>query len=77
MKELLRTIAYDTLKKDVEGVRRFCRMKLTMFTAWIFCLGTATIDFIQHGLRIEVWLTMVGLASGAKLIEAGAKRIQK
>lgn len=77
MKELLRTIADDTLKKDVEGVRRFCRMKLTMFTAWIFCLGSAGIDFLCNGLRFEVWLTMVGIASGTKLIEAGAKRIQK
>lgn len=70
-------ITHDTLKKDINGVREWDRMKLTMFTAWVSVLTMAVWDFLQHGLRMEVWLTLVGVAMGSKLIDAQAKKLEK
>jgi hypothetical protein len=74
---LIKEIAHDTLKKDVNGVREWDRMKLTMFVSFIVAISFAIVDFIQHGLRLDVWLTLIGFAYGSKLIDAQAKRIEK
>jgi len=74
---LIKQIAHDTLKKDVNGVREWDRMKLTMFVSFIVAIVFAIVDFIQHGLRLDVWLTLIGFAYGSKLIDAQAKRIEK
>jgi hypothetical protein len=74
---LIKEIAHDTLKKDVNGVREWDRMKLTMFVSFIVAIVFAIVDFIQHGLRLDVWLTLIGFAYGSKLIDAQAKRIEK
>jgi hypothetical protein len=74
---LIKEIANDTLKKDVNGVREWDRMKLTMFVSFIVAITCAIVDFIQHGLRLDVWLTLIGFAYGSKLIDAQAKRIEK
>jgi hypothetical protein len=74
---LIKQIAHDTLKKDVNGVREWDRMKLTMFVSFIVAISFAIVDFIQHGLRLDVWLTLIGFAYGSKLIDAQAKRIEK
>lgn len=77
MKNLLIELTNDTLKKDVDGVRRFCRMKLTMFTAWIFCLSMAGVDFVCNGLRFDVWGTFAGIALGSKVVDSYAKKLKK
>jgi len=74
---LIKEIAHDTLKKDVNGVREWDRMKLTMFVSFIVAIIFAIVDFIQQGLRLDVWLTLIGFAYGSKLIDAQAKRIEK
>jgi len=74
---LISEIANDTLKKDVNGFREWDRMKLTMFTAWATVLFMALRDFYFVGLRMDVWLTLVGVAMGSKIIDAQAKKIEK
>jgi hypothetical protein len=74
---LIKQIAHDTLKKDVNGVREWDRMKLTMFVSFMVAIVFSIVDFIQHGLRLDVWLTLIGFAYGSKLIDAQAKRIEK
>jgi hypothetical protein len=74
---LISEIADHTLRKDVNGFREWDRMKLTMFTAWLFALISATIYFIIDGFHFEVWLTFVGVALGSKLIDAQSKKISK
>ena len=48
-----------------------------MFSAWLFVIIAAIIHFIISGFQLEVWLTFVGVAMGSKLIDAGAKKIEK
>jgi hypothetical protein len=74
---MLRDIINDTLKKDVNGVRKWDRMKLTMFVSFVVAISFAIIDFCQQGLRLDVWLTLIGFAYGSKLIDAQAKKIEK
>jgi hypothetical protein len=75
--DIVKSIAHDTLKKDVNGVSEWDRMKLTMFTAWATVLFMALRDFYFVGLRLDVWLTLVGVAMGSKIIDAQAKKIEK
>jgi len=75
--DIIKSIAHDTLKKDVNGVREWDRMKLTMFVSFIVAIIFAIVDFIQQGLRLDVWLTLIGFAYGSKLIDAQAKKIEK
>lgn len=74
---LISEVANDTLKKEVNGKREWDRMKLTMFSAWVFVLISASLYFIMTGFHLEVWLTFVGVAMGSKIIDAQAKRIEK
>jgi len=74
---LFSQITNDTLKKDVNGVREWDRMKLTMFVSFVVAISFAIIDFCQQGLRLDVWLTLIGFAYGSKLIDAQAKKIEK
>jgi len=70
---LFSQITNDTLKK--EG--KFSRTSLTMFTAWFFALSFALFDFIDKGLRFDVWVTLVGVALGSKLTDAYSKKIER
>ena len=69
---MLRLILEDTLKKD----GKYSRTSLTMFTAWIMVVGMAFFDFIDKGMRYDVWLTLVGVATGMKIIDSYSKKIQ-
>jgi hypothetical protein len=75
--DIIKSIAHDTLKKDVNGVREWDRMKLTMFVSFVWCIIIATLDYIQYGWRSEAWLILIGFAFGSKIIDAQAKRIEK
>jgi hypothetical protein len=74
---ILSEIANDTLKKDVKGFREWSRTSLTMFTAWVWVVIIATIDYFNSGFKFEVWVTMVAVALGIKITDAYTKRIGK
>lgn len=62
----------DTLTK--EG--KWSRMNIMMFICFNTAILMAWIDFIQHGLRLDVWIVIISLAYTTKLIDAKAKKIQ-
>jgi len=78
MRKHLKALIEDTLKKYNEnGVLRYSRTSLTMFTAWVIAIYMAMIDFIWNGFRLDVWMTFVGVALGTKITDAFTKKIIK
>jgi len=73
MKSVIKELLFDTLKK--EG--RWSRTSLTMFTAWFFALSFAWFDFMDKGLRFDVWVTLVGVALGSKITDSFSKKLEK
>jgi hypothetical protein len=71
VKKVVISLVNDTLKK--EG--RYSRTSLTMFSAWVFALSFAWFDFMDKGLRFDVWVTLVGVALGSKITDAYSKKI--
>lgn len=69
----LSEILYDTL--TIDG--KWSRTSLTMFTAWIVVLFMALFDFCFNGLKYDVWVTLVVVATGIKITDAWSKRIKK
>jgi hypothetical protein len=63
----------DTLTK--EG--KWSRMNIMMFICFNTAILMAWVDFIQHGLRLDVWVIIISLAYSTKLIDAKVKQIQK
>jgi hypothetical protein len=70
---VLREILQDTLKKD----GKWSRTSLTMFSAWIVSLSMAMFDFFFNGLKYDVWVTLVVVATGIKITDALSKKIAK
>lgn len=70
---ILREILQDTLRK--EG--KWSRTSLTMFSAWIVSLSMAMFDFFFNGLKYDVWVTLVVVATGIKITDAWSKKIVK
>ena len=71
-------IANDTLKKfDENGKRRWSRTSLTMLSAWIATLGFAFFDFIDKGLRFDVWVALLAVATTVKIADSYSKKINK
>ncbi len=70
---ILREILQDTLRK--EG--KWSRTSLTMFSAWIVSLSMAMFDFFFNGLKYDVWVTLVVVATGIKITDAWSKKISK
>ena len=70
---MLSEIAHDTLTK--EG--KWSRTSLTMFSAWVFALFFASYDLFKNGFHFEVFITLVGVALGSKLVDAQSKKIEK
>jgi hypothetical protein len=62
----------DTLTK--EG--KWSRMNIMMFICFNTAILMAWVDFIQHGLRLDVWVIIISLAYSTKLIDAKAKKMQ-
>jgi hypothetical protein len=69
---LLGDIFTDTLTK--EG--KWSRMNIMMFICFNTAILMAWVDFIQHGLRLDVWVIIISLAYSTKLIDAKAKKMQ-
>ena len=74
---LINNIASDTLKVETNGVRRWNRPALTMFTAWAMASFVFMGDYFLHGFRIESFSIVVGVAIGIKSADALAQRIKK
>lgn len=70
---ILREILQYTLKKD----GKWSRTSLTMFSAWIVSLYMAIFDFCFNGLKYDVWVTLVVVATGIKITDAWSKKIAK
>lgn len=62
----------DTLTKD----GKWSRMNIMMFICFNTAILMAWFDFIQHGLRLDVWIIIISLAYSTKLIDAKAKKMQ-
>lgn len=62
----LQRILEETLKKNGE----WSRMSIMMMTAWNTALGMAIEDYIQHGIRMDVWMTLITFALGNKTLDA-------
>jgi hypothetical protein len=78
MFDVLNQIAADTLmKRDEDGVLRWSRTSLTMFTAMFFTVLFAVADFIMNGLRFDVWATFVAMSMGIKVTDAWSKKLGK
>ena len=76
VKRMLIEIASDTLKAETNGVRRWNRPALTMFTAWAMSSFVFMGDYFLHGFRIESFSIVVGVAIGIKSADALAQRIK-
>jgi hypothetical protein len=70
---ILREILQDTLKKD----GKWSRTSMTMFSAWVLSLSMAMFDFFFNGLKYDVWVTLVVVATGIKITDAWSKKIAK
>jgi hypothetical protein len=70
---VLREILQDTLKKD----GKWSRTSMTMFSAWALSLSMAMFDFFFNGLKYDVWVTLVVVATGIKITDAWSKKIVK
>lgn len=76
MFRIIKDIANDTLKRDKDGVRRWSKTALTMWSAWLLSMFMAVYDLIQHGFRYDVWVALVAVATGIKLTDKISKKIQ-
>lgn len=72
---ILKGIIDDTLKRDKDGVRRWSKTALTMFSAWVMVTYVFIHDFIVHGFRWEAWLSMLAVATGVKITDAISKNL--
>lgn len=70
---VLREILQDTLKKD----GKWSRTSMTMFSAWALSISMAMFDFFFNGLKYDVWVTLVVVATGIKITDAWSKKIVK
>jgi hypothetical protein len=70
---VLREILQDTLKKD----GKWSRTSMTMFSAWALSMSMAMFDFFFNGLKYDVWVTLVVVATGIKITDAWSKKIAK
>lgn len=75
---IIHDIINDTLKRKMpDDTLKWCRTSLTMFMALVVSFSMAIIDFIQNGLRFDVWSILVGAALGVRAVDAISKKIRK
>ena len=75
MKRLIITLIDDTLKREKDGTRRFSKISLTMFSAWILVCYSYIHDLIVRGFHMEAFLVMVGVATTMKTADAIGKKL--
>ena len=77
-KEVFDEITQDTLKtRDEDGVVRWSRTSLTMFSAWFVVMYIAIWDFHKFGYRPDVFFGLLGVAVGVKISDSVSKKIKK
>lgn len=74
MRNLINQLVNHTLKTE-QG--RFSRMSIIIVSSWMLALYMAIYDFCVNGFRLDVWMTLVGIAVGTKLVDAHAKKVVK
>ena len=75
---VIRDIINDTLKKKTsDGVVRWSRTSLTMFSAWIISILMAAQHQIKNGFDYQVFLTFVVVAGGTKISDAISQKLNK
>ena len=66
----------DTLKrKDAEGILRFSRTSLTMFSAWVVVLWSYIHYTIKDGFNEAAFYALIGVALGSKVTDAWSKKL--
>jgi hypothetical protein len=71
-------IINDTLKIRLEDNSiRWSRTSLTMFSAWFTAIIMAVVDYCKHGIRYDVWLTLVAVALGSKISNSLSQKLNK
>ena len=74
-KEVFDEITNDTLKKkDEDGVVRWSRTSLTMFSAWVLVIYISIFDFHNFGFRPEIFFGLLSVAAGVKITDAISKK---
>ena len=74
-KEVFDEITNDTLKKkDEDGVVRWSRTSLTMFSAWLLVMYITIVDFHKFGYRPDIFFGLLSVAVGVKVTDAISKR---
>lgn len=73
---IINDIINDTLKRaDDNGVLRWSRTSLTMFTAWIAVLWSYHYALIKYGFNETAFGLVIGVALGAKVTDAWSKKM--
>lgn len=74
--QIVHDIINDTLKREKNGVRRFSKTALIIANAWWMVILMTIWVLFAEGFRLDVYITLCSLATGAKLIDRSAKKIQ-
>ena len=54
---------------------RWSRMSIIIATAWLMVIFMALWDFFCEGFRLDVWMTLVGVAVGTKWVDKKSESI--
>ena len=77
MNPILKEIIDHTLKKKMsDGTREWSRTSLTMFTAFSWCMVSASIDLFYRVIHFEVWISILAVATGVKAVDAAYTKIR-
>jgi hypothetical protein len=68
----LKEILNQTLKRN----DKWSSTLLTMFSAWVWCLLFASIDYFRSGYRADVFFAMIGMAGGIKITDSFSKKLK-
>lgn len=77
MKRFFTDIINDTLKKKDRENYRWSRTSLTMFSSWIIACAMAIENYCKHGIRYDIWITLICVALGTKVSDALAQKLNK
>ena len=69
------SIIDDTLKRDVNGTRRYSAANLTMFTAFMTVIWSFHYHIIKQGWDSEAFGIMALIATGVRVTDAWSKKL--